>query len=55
VVFTYQNGLAKWNYVEIEDEEEQHASVTSGIQEGDSVIVSSVFQLAHDSKVTLSD
>ncbi len=53
VVFTYQNGLAHWNYVELGEENSQMAVIRDGLQEGDTVIVEGNLHLAHLSKVTL--
>lgn len=54
VVFTYENGLAKWNYVKILDENSTSYALKEGIKIGDSVIVSGNMNLAHDAKVKLN-
>ncbi len=60
LVFVVENGnTAKWRYVDIGLENEHFAEIlpgvdaTSGISEGDSVIVEGHFTLAHDSKVVV--
>ncbi|MCX6565592.1 MAG: efflux RND transporter periplasmic adaptor subunit [Candidatus Aminicenantes bacterium] len=59
LVFIVDNGTAKWRYVEIGLENEHFAEIlpgidsTSGISEGDTVIVEGHFTLAHDSKVVV--
>jgi RND family efflux transporter MFP subunit len=59
LVFVADNGLAKWRYVDVGLENEQFAEIlpgvdsTSGISEGDQVIVEGHFTLAHDSKVVV--
>jgi membrane fusion protein (multidrug efflux system) len=54
VAFTYSKGLAKWNYIELGKESDGIVAVNKGLQPGDSVIVTGVYQLAHDSRVTLA-
>lgn len=51
VVFTIENGLAKWNYVKIVDENSSHYAVSEGLKMGDTVIISGNQNLAHDAKV----
>jgi membrane fusion protein, multidrug efflux system len=53
VAFTYSRGLAKWNYVELGVENGIQVAITKGLNPGDSVIVTGVYQLAHDSPVRL--
>ncbi len=54
VVFTYENGLAKWKYVEVGLDNGVDLEILSGINDGDQVITSENLQLAHDAQVTLS-
>jgi RND family efflux transporter MFP subunit len=52
VVFTFINGLAKWNYVNTGLDNGKEVEITEGLNPGDEVIVSNNIQLAHDSPVT---
>lgn len=54
VVFTYENGLSKWNYVNIEHENSTHYGI-SGIYPGDTVIVEGNLNLATDARVSIKD
>ncbi len=51
VVFTVKNNEAQWVYVETGDENSTNIVIESGINEGDSVVVSGNTFLAHKSKV----
>lgn len=51
VVFTTENGLAKWNYVEVLFENTTSYALKEGIEIGDTIIVSGNMNLAHDAKV----
>lgn len=53
VVFTYKNGYAFWNYVQIGEENSEWAEILDGLKAGDTVIVSNNLQLSHQGKVTL--
>ncbi|HTN22266.1 MAG TPA: efflux RND transporter periplasmic adaptor subunit [Pelobium sp.] len=53
VVFVYENGKAKWNYVETGLENSREVCITSGLKTGQMVITSNNFNLAHDADVTL--
>lgn len=53
VVFTYENGFAKWNYVETYYENSKFVSIRSGLKKGQKVIITNNLNLAHDSKVSL--
>lgn len=53
VVFTIDQGLAKWNYVTIGKNNGSHAQVLEGIEENMEVIVSNNLQLAHDSPIKI--
>jgi len=51
LVFTVEEGLAKWCYVEVGEQNEEYAEIKSGIKVGDKVITSGHYTLAHDAKV----
>lgn len=53
LVFLAQNGLAKWQYVEVGDENWEYLEARSGISVGDTVIAGGHFTLAHDTKITI--
>lgn len=52
VVFTLQNGQAKWNYVTIFDENSDSYAIREGLRPNDTIIVSGNMNLAHDAKVS---
>ncbi|MBX2915957.1 MAG: efflux RND transporter periplasmic adaptor subunit [Cyclobacteriaceae bacterium] len=52
VVFTFENGLAKWNYVTVGNENGKEVEILGGLAEGQQVIVTNNLQLAHDAIVT---
>ncbi|PKP24416.1 MAG: hypothetical protein CVU03_12460 [Bacteroidetes bacterium HGW-Bacteroidetes-2] len=52
VVFTVQNGLSKWNYVKIAQENHSQYALSEGIKPGDTIIISNNMNLAHDADVT---
>jgi RND family efflux transporter MFP subunit len=51
VVFTAEEGLAKWNYISIGRENGKEIEVFSGLEKGKKVIVTNNLQLAHDAPV----
>ncbi|WP_157663457.1 efflux RND transporter periplasmic adaptor subunit [Gilvibacter sp. SZ-19] len=52
VVFVYENGSAKWNYVDVIAENNSHYALKPGsLKVGDSIIVSGNLNLAHDARV----
>ena len=51
VVFVARNGLAEWCYVETSIENSDQIAIETGINEGDSVIVSGNSFLAHNSEI----
>ncbi len=53
VVFTYQNGIAKWKYVTIINENSTEVAISQGLEASDKVIVSGNLSLGHDAKVNL--
>ncbi len=55
VVFTYQNGLAKWNYVKILDENSDNYALKEAVKIGDTIIISGNMNLAHDARVKLNN
>lgn len=54
VVFTYENGFAKWKYVEVGLNNGVDIEILSGLNDGDIVIVSENLQLAHEAKVSIA-
>ena len=54
VVFTLKNGAAKWNYVELADENSDSYAIKEGLSLGDTIILSGNMNLSHDAKVTAS-
>lgn len=52
VVFTYEDGLAKWVYVNVVAENESQLAVAGKLQAGDEVIVTNNLNLSHDAEVT---
>lgn len=53
LVFTVEDSLAKWKYVDIGEQNEKYIEVNSGVIAGEKVIVDGHFNLAHDSKVRI--
>ena len=51
VVFTVKEGLAKWNYVEVLDENSSSYALKKGLKLGDTIIVSGNMNLSHDARV----
>jgi RND family efflux transporter MFP subunit len=51
VVFTYEEGLAKWHYVTIGQENSTEISISEGLEGNEKVIVSGNLNLGHDAKV----
>lgn len=54
VVFTHIDGLAKWNYVEISNENSDSYTISKGLNPGDEIIYKGNFNLAHNSEVQKS-
>lgn len=54
VIFTYDNGRAKWNYVKLGQENGKEVQVLEGLKEGDLVITSNIVLLDHDSPVEIA-
>lgn len=55
VVFTHQDGKAKWNYVKIAHENSTHFVISSGLKEDDEVIIKGNFNLVHDKKIQVDN
>lgn len=53
LVFIVENGLAKWHYVKIGEQNDKFIEVIDGINNGDTVIVDGHYNLAHDSKINI--
>ena len=53
VVFTYENGLAKWNYVKTAYENSTAYAIKEGLKENDTVIIMGNLNLAHDARVVI--
>lgn len=51
VVFKLENGLAKWNYVEVLDENSTSYALKEGLSISDTIIVAGNMNLSHDAKV----
>lgn len=54
VVFTVKNGLAKWNYINIVEENSTSYAVSKGLKVTDTIIISGNLNLSHDAKVNTS-
>jgi len=61
MVFVYEDGLAKWRYVQTGLENEVFAEILlpvrqgEGVKEGESVLIKGHFTLAHDARVKISN
>lgn len=55
VVFTAEEGLAKWNYVTTGRENGREIEILDGLDEGKAVIVTNNLQLAHDAPVKVNN
>lgn len=53
LVFLVDNNLAKWQYVQIGEHNEQYTEILQGVLPGDLVIVEGHYNLAHDSNVKI--
>lgn len=54
VIFTYENGRAKWNYVKLGVENGKEVQVLEGLKEGDQIITTNIILLDHDSPVEIA-
>lgn len=55
VVFTYEDGVAKWNYVELAGENSTEYAIKKGLQLSDTIIVAGNLNLAHNSRVVVEN
>jgi RND family efflux transporter MFP subunit len=53
MAFVVEDGLAKWRYIQVGNENEDYAEVLDGIKEGELVIVEGHITLAHDAPVRI--
>ncbi|MCK9290459.1 MAG: efflux RND transporter periplasmic adaptor subunit [Bacteroidales bacterium] len=51
VVFTVENGQAKWNYVKIAYQNSSHLAIADGLSMNDSIVISGNLNLAHDARI----
>ena len=56
VVFTHQNGLAQWKYVEVGLDNGVDIEILSGLEDGDQVIISdNLLQIGHEARVAIAE
>ena len=55
VVFTVKNDTAYWNYVKVGEENSRYATIENGIKPNQEVIVSGNLNIAHLSKISISN
>lgn len=55
VVFVYENGFAKWNYVTVSHENSRDVAISEGLKIGQKVIIDGNLNLGHDSKVVIEN
>lgn len=53
LVFVVEDGLAKWKYIEMGEQNDEFIEVLSGVEPGENVIVEGQYTLAHDAKVKI--
>lgn len=53
LVFTIEDGLSKWKYIEIGEQNDEYVEVVSGLEKGEIVIKSGHYTLNHDAKVNV--
>ncbi len=53
LVFTVEDSLAKWKYVDIGEQNDKFIEVLNGVSVGEDVIVKGQFNLAHDARVRI--
>jgi len=51
VIFTLEDSLAKWNYVEVKDQNTSHYAISKGLDPSDTIIISNNMNLSHDANV----
>ena len=49
----YEEGKAKWNYVDIERENSSEYSIVKGLKVGDKIIINNNFNLSHLGEVII--
>ncbi|MCR5695505.1 MAG: efflux RND transporter periplasmic adaptor subunit [Marinilabiliaceae bacterium] len=54
VVFSVENGIAKWNYVETGVENAEFIAIKEGIKAGDTIVVDGATDLAHNASLIIS-
>jgi membrane fusion protein (multidrug efflux system) len=54
VVFTAEDGYAKWNFVKVGQENGEDVEILEGLKENQSIIISNNLQLAHDTPIRVS-
>jgi multidrug efflux pump subunit AcrA (membrane-fusion protein) len=55
VVFSVENDLAKWNYVEFGFDNGKMVEITDGLEAGMVVITNNNLQLAHDAPISIQN
>lgn len=55
LVFTVEDSLAKWKYVDIGEQNDKFLEIIQGVGEGEDVIIQGHYNLAHDSKVKIDN
>lgn len=55
VTFVHENGRAKWRYVKTGSENQEQVEIIKGLTEGDELIVSGHFHLAHNAEVVVEN
>lgn len=55
LVFTAEDNLAKWHYIQIGEQNDKFIEVIEGVMPGDKVIVEGHYNLAHDSNIKVSN
>ncbi|MFZ1288461.1 MAG: efflux RND transporter periplasmic adaptor subunit [Melioribacteraceae bacterium] len=53
LVFTVEDSLAKWKYVDIGEQNDEYIEILNGVEAGENLIIEGQFNLAHDSKVRI--
>lgn len=51
LVFTVEDNLAKWKYIQIGQQNDQYIEILDGVNVGENVIVEGQYTLAHDARV----
>lgn len=53
MIFTAEEGLARWNYINTGRENGREVEILEGLEEGKAVIMTNNLQLAHDALVKI--